>query len=425
MQSNSQAYSRSDSALEKAIVYKIGDNTIYVDSSYNVVPELERFEGLFEVYEHSFLKNYPFSFIQVYDMGSIDYLEGLKLGIIERNYLNMEGLHIFLTEQLFHTTAPKQSMLLDGKSRYEIYDTEDDIWSPELESVERFVKLNKLENVTVYVSFEDPTNVYKDTYSFKIQRHDATLNALSNRYKPLERKFLGALIDTKFWCGNWRYETHRHIVTAFASKLDTLYSWHYTDTEHRVLENLWFNINDFKYKHEVVEGIYHLNENCKSIDLNTSSVEISGDITDKMIRPNGAKLSGPTLDEYTNKELYANTFCSIINFSSFNEPFPYYDEKILSAMINQRPFVCFGPPGSLELMRQDGFKTFGDFWDESYDDEWDHTKRLEKLFDLLLEIDSWSIEQCQKKYVKMLDVINHNYMWLKDMDIQHEMRRSL
>lgn len=425
MQSNLQAYRRTDSILDKGLVYKIGDNIMYIDSEYNVVPDIERFEGLFEIYEHSFLKYYPFSFIQVYDMGQIDYLEGLKLGIIERNYLNIEGLHIFLTEQLFHTKGNIQDLVTDGTSRYTLDDTEGDYWSPELESVENFVKLNKLKNVTVFVNFEDPTEVYKDKYSFNIARHDATLNALSNRFKNLERKFIGALIDTKFWCGNWRYETHRHIVTAFVSQLDTLYSWQYTDTEHRVLENLWFDVNDFKYKHELVEGIYHLNDNCRSIDLPSTSTEISGDITDKMIRPNGAKLSGPVLDEYTSNDLYANTFCSIINFASFNEPFPSYDEKVLNAIINQRPFICIGPPGSLELIQQDGFKTFNNFWDESYDQEWDHTKRLEKLFDLILEINSWSIEKCQQKYVEMLSTINHNYMWLKDMDIQHEMRSTL
>jgi hypothetical protein len=77
-------------------------------------------------------------------------------------------------------------------------------------------------------------------------------------------------------------------------------------------------------------------------------------------------------------------------------------------------------------MRKDGFKTFGNFWNESYDEEWDHTKRLEMIFDLLLEINSWSIKQCQQKYVEMLEVINHNYMWLKEMDIQdYEMRRTV
>ena len=49
MQSNSQAYRRTDSALEKAFVYKIGDNTMFVDKAYNVLPTLERYEGLQEI----------------------------------------------------------------------------------------------------------------------------------------------------------------------------------------------------------------------------------------------------------------------------------------------------------------------------------------------------------------------------------------
>ena len=426
MQSNSQAYRRTDNALEKAFVYKIGSNTMFVDKDYNVVPTLENFEGLQEIYTNSYLKDFPFSFIQVYDIGTLEYIEGLKLGIIERDYLNRDGLHIFLTEQLFHTTGQIQDLVADGKSRYNLDATEGDYWSPELESVENFVKLNKLQNVTVYVSFEDPKQVYKDTYSFEIQRQDATLNALTNRYKTLERDFIGALIDKKFWCGNWRYESHRHIITAFASQLDTEYSWYYRDNEHRVLENIWFDINDLKHRHQVIDGIYYLNDNPKGIDIIAEAVDISGTIEDKFIRPIGTKMSGPILEEYTNPNLYGNTFCSIVNYSTFDEPFPSYDEKVLNCFINRRPFVFCGPPGSLDLMRKDGFKTFGDFWDESYDNEWDHTKRLEMIFDLLLEIDSWSLEKCKDVYTKMLSIVTHNYMWLKEMDIQdYEMRSTI
>ena len=74
----------------------------------------------------------------------------------------------------------------------------------------------------------------------------------------------------------------------------------------------------------------------------------------------------------------------------------------------------------------DGFKTFGDFWDESYDQEWNHKTRLEMIFDLMLEINDWSIEKCQQKYKEMLQITSFNYSWLKDMDIQdYEMRSTL
>ena len=77
-------------------------------------------------------------------------------------------------------------------------------------------------------------------------------------------------------------------------------------------------------------------------------------------------------------------------------------------------------------MRKDGFKTFADYWDESYDQEWDHTKRLEMIFDLLLEINNWSLEKCKTIYKEMLSVTTHNYLTLKNMDIQdYEMRSTI
>ena len=103
------------------------------------------------------------------------------------------------------------------------------------------------------------------------------------------------------------------------------------------------------------------------------------------------------------------------------DPFPTYDEKPLNAIFNKRPFVLCGPPGSLALMRKDGFETFGEFWDESYDDEPNHKKRLEKIFELLTEIDSWDIQKCQAMYGDMLPVLFRNYAKLKgsiDVDLR-------
>lgn len=422
MQYSSQDYGRVDGALDKAFVYRIGNNTFFVDKDYNVLSDLDDYNGLKEIYENSFLKTLSKNYIQVYDMGKLDYLENLMLSLIEVDYCNSNGgLHIFLTEQILHLSDEKQNILLDGKNTIDPdvnNESYDNMWSPELDSIQKFIKNNMLLDVKVFVSFEDPKKVYKNKYNFEIIRQDATLNGLTQLYKNVENNFIGASIDTRFWCGNWRYTPHRHLITSFVSQLNTEYSWYYTDYEHNLLTNIWFDINTFKYKHEIIEGLYYLNENCKGIDIQAETMEIGGDIFDQFMRPAEGELAGPQFKEYTNKDLYKNTFCSIVNYGSFNEPFPSYDEKVLNTIINLRPFIFCGPPGSLELMRKDGFKTFGDFWDESYDKEWDHTKRLEKIFDLILEINSWSIEKCQFVYVNMLETIFHNYNLLKDAHIQ-------
>jgi hypothetical protein len=75
-------------------------------------------------------------------------------------------------------------------------------------------------------------------------------------------------------------------------------------------------------------------------------------------------------------------------------------------MIHKRPFVCVAPPYTLEYIRKLGFKTFS--WDESYDTEEDHIKRMNKIRYLLDSIKLMSIEQCKDMLIEMDDVLTHN-----------------
>lgn len=75
-------------------------------------------------------------------------------------------------------------------------------------------------------------------------------------------------------------------------------------------------------------------------------------------------------------------------------------------MIHKRPFVCVAPPYTLEYIRELGFKTFS--WDESYDTEEDHIKRMNKIRHLLDSIKLMSIEQCKDMLIEMDDVLTHN-----------------
>ena len=50
----------------------------------------------------------------------------------------------------------------------------------------------------------------------------------------------------------------------------------------------------------------------------------------------------------------------------------------MNAMLNYRPFIMVGPTRNLEYMKRWGFMTFDQWFDESYDKEHDHSKRMEK-----------------------------------------------
>ena len=60
-------------------------------------------------------------------------------------------------------------------------------------------------------------------------------------------------------------------------------------------------------------------------------------------------------------------------------------------------------------MRSIGFKTFGDFWDESYDEEENNDKRFEKVFNLLMKFDKMPIEELHKLYIDIIPTLKYNY----------------
>jgi len=84
-------------------------------------------------------------------------------------------------------------------------------------------------------------------------------------------------------------------------------------------------------------------------------------------------------------------------------------EKVFKPICLQMPFILVGTYGSLAYLRSYGFQTFGDFWNESYDDEPDDQKRIELIGQLLKHLDSLTPDDKTTLFHSMLPVINHNY----------------
>ena len=83
-------------------------------------------------------------------------------------------------------------------------------------------------------------------------------------------------------------------------------------------------------------------------------------------------------------------------------------EKTFKPIAMGMPFVVVGTRGSLEYLRSYGFRTFGDVWDESYD-EADDDIRIEKIAKLLKDLDDLPSDQKQKVFESSHDVIEHNW----------------
>ena len=83
-------------------------------------------------------------------------------------------------------------------------------------------------------------------------------------------------------------------------------------------------------------------------------------------------------------------------------------EKTFKPIAMGMPFIIVGTQGSLRYLRSYGFKTFGDLWDESYDDEPDDAKRIEKIAQVLALLESLE-EDRQAIFDSAWDIVKHNW----------------
>ena len=106
-------------------------------------------------------------------------------------------------------------------------------------------------------------------------------------------------------------------------------------------------------------------------------------------------------------DLYQNSNIHIVTETSFDELF--LSEKIMRPIFMYQPFIVLGPKGILKQIRSHGFKTFGEFWDESYDDIDDPKLRYEKVLKIILKIKDMDILDVNDLYSKTRSIVVHNH----------------
>ena len=84
-------------------------------------------------------------------------------------------------------------------------------------------------------------------------------------------------------------------------------------------------------------------------------------------------------------------------------------EKTFKAIALEMPFVLVAPAGSLAYLREYGFKTFADIFDESYDEETDDIRRIERVTKLLKELNDLSVTERQAIHRACLPMVEHNF----------------
>jgi hypothetical protein len=95
-------------------------------------------------------------------------------------------------------------------------------------------------------------------------------------------------------------------------------------------------------------------------------------------------------------------------------------EKTTRPMLLKKPMIVMGPKNYLEHLRQMGFRTFADFWDEDYDG-YDNQDRYLKILALIDKLSSMSVTELEIMYWDMQYTLDHNY----DLIIQQDYTQKI
>lgn len=132
------------------------------------------------------------------------------------------------------------------------------------------------------------------------------------------------------------------------------------------------------------------------------------DVSEKM--HHAVKVNMPELTPY-----FQQSYFSIITEGDFarGENRQMFTEKILKCFLHAHPFIVIGLPGTLELLHDLGFITFGNIIDESYDKEPNDEKRLQMCLNEIKKLNLLNYNELKNVYNELQPVLEHNFQIYK------------
>lgn len=113
------------------------------------------------------------------------------------------------------------------------------------------------------------------------------------------------------------------------------------------------------------------------------------------------------------RNFYQNSLVSIVTETNYEVSELTLTEKAFKPAKEKHPFIIVGVAGALKAMREFGFKTFNEFWDESYDDIEEPKLRMFKIIETCKQIGSWNNDQILEFKHKVKPILEHNYQALR------------
>ena len=227
----------------------------------------------------------------------------------------------------------------------------------------------------------------------------------------LEEKTYMPEITHNFNCPNFRHTAYREALVAYMVENDYHENGHisyYHEHDDGLFHNQFPHIETSHNYDAIKRGINKMEPQLPfSLEVENPSICTQAD--DLLPYTNGTT---NIIDTFELMDIYRSSLFSIVTESRFLTPMPSISEKTLKPIMYRRPFIILGGAHSLEYLHRLGFKTFGDFIDESYDEEEDHVKRFDKILELMDTIGKLTYDERFEFFLYTQDVCLHNYEWM-------------
>jgi|15BtaG_2_1085339.scaffolds.fasta_scaffold01117_4 hypothetical protein len=160
----------------------------------------------------------------------------------------------------------------------------------------------------------------------------------------------------------------------------------------------WYDDNGFDKGNPVAHTINHLPHYNTYFSLVTESAFYCPSSRMKRI-----------LNEGMTSSERSDYFNSNPNFNpSAERRYHFFSEKIYKPFLLGHPILFLGQVGALDCLRSDGFETFPEFFDESYDQIEDPLERIYKVTDEVKKLCRLTLEELHTKYYSIEDKLIHN-----------------
>jgi len=128
---------------------------------------------------------------------------------------------------------------------------------------------------------------------------------------------------------------------------------------------------------------------------------------------------------FTKKEMWMDTYFSVVSETSADDRWCFITEKTVRPMIYFHPFIVWGNPGTLKTLKDLGFETFPEFFDERYDNIKNSEIRMKMILNDVKRLCEMPIEEIHNLYQSVIPKLIHNRNLLIQMDARKEVHTKV